>query len=93
MVQHPARCLHSPPWPATTFRATAITLAVLYHAQGKYAEAEPLYRRALTVLEQSLESRHPNVVACLNNLSMLYHQQGKYAEAGRSIRVELSSSG
>ena len=27
-------------------------LALLYHAQGRYAEAEPLYRRALAIVEQ-----------------------------------------
>jgi tetratricopeptide (TPR) repeat protein len=34
-------------------------LAGLYHNQGKYAEAEPLYRRALAICERTLGSEHP----------------------------------
>ena len=36
-------------------------LVMLYHAQGKYAEAEPLYRRALAIWEKALGPEHPNV--------------------------------
>ncbi len=56
-------------------------LALLYQAQGKYAQAEPLYKRALAVAEQALGPNHPQVATSLNNLALLYHHQGKYAEA------------
>ena len=34
-------------------------LAILYKEQGKYAEAEPLYQRALRIREQTLGPDHP----------------------------------
>ena len=36
-------------------------LAVLYAAQGRYAEAEPLYKRALGIREKALGPDHPDV--------------------------------
>ena len=59
------------------------SLAMLYNAQGKYGEAEPLFRRALAIAEKALGLEHPNVAASLNNLAGLYQAQGKYAEASR----------
>ena len=56
-------------------------LAVLYRAQAKYAEAEPLYQRALAIQEKVLGPEHPDVANSLNNLAFLYGAQGKYAEA------------
>ena len=56
-------------------------LALLYKIQGKYAEAEPLYQRSLTIREKVLGPEHPNVALSLNNLAALYQAQGKYAEA------------
>ncbi len=56
-------------------------LALLYDAQGKYAEAEPLYKRSLAIWEQALGPEHPDVAGSLNNLAELYRAQGRYAEA------------
>ena len=56
-------------------------LAMLYATQGKYAEAEPLYNRALAIAEEALGPEDPAVAACLGNLAGLYRTQGKYAEA------------
>ncbi len=56
-------------------------LASLYHAQGKYAEAEPLHKRALAIREKMLGPEHPDLALSLNNLAMLYHDLGKYSEA------------
>ena len=56
-------------------------LAGLYDNQGKYAEAEPLYKRLLAIDEKALGPEHPDVAASLNNLALLYYNQGKYAEA------------
>jgi tetratricopeptide (TPR) repeat protein len=50
-------------------------------ARGKYAEAEPLFQRALAIYEKALGPDHPYVAASLNNLAGLYHNQGKYAAA------------
>jgi CHAT domain-containing protein len=54
---------------------------VLYNSQGKYAEAEPLYKRSIEISEKALGPDHPDVAAALNNLAELYRAQGKYAEA------------
>ncbi len=56
-------------------------LAELYRLQGKYAEAEPLNKRALAIRQKALGPAHPDVANSLNNLAGLYHQQGKYNEA------------
>ena len=42
-------------------------LAELYRTQGKYADAEPLYQRALATQEKALGPEHPNVALSLNN--------------------------
>jgi tetratricopeptide (TPR) repeat protein len=60
---------------------TLNSLALLYVARGRYSEAEPLYRRALTIDETALGPEHPNMVSRFNNLADLYRVQGRYAEA------------
>ncbi len=62
---------------ATSFN----NLALVYQAQGRYIEAEPLYKRALVMLEKTLGTEHPEVARSLNNLAALYQAQGKYDEA------------
>ena len=61
--------------------ASLNNLAGLYDAQGRYAEAEPLYERALAIWEKALGPEHPDVATSLNNLAELYRDQGRYAEA------------
>ena len=56
-------------------------LARLYQSQGRYAEAEPLFRRSLAIREKALGPEHPDVGTALNNLAVLYYSQGRYAEA------------
>ena len=46
-------------------------LATLYQAQGKYAEAEPLYKRALAIREKALGPEHPDFALSLDNLGLL----------------------
>src|SRR5690349_23629624 len=55
-------------------------LALLYVRQGRYAEAEPLHRRALAIREKALGRDHPDVAQSLNNLALLYVAQGRYTE-------------
>lgn len=61
--------------------ATLNTLAVLYHAQSKYAQAESLYQRVLTLLEQTIGPDHPTLATTLNNLAVVYEAQGQYGAA------------
>src|SRR5262249_9741218 len=56
-----------------------ISTYLYYRAQ--YAEAEPLYKRAIAIDEKALGPEHPDLATWLNNLAELYRNQGKYAEA------------
>ncbi len=56
-------------------------LAELYRAQGKYAGAEPLYKRALAIWEKALGPEHPNVVKGLENYAALLRKTGRSSEA------------
>ena len=56
-------------------------LASLYCDQGKYGEAEPLYKEALAGHQKALGQDYPDTLLSLNNLASLYHKQGKYSEA------------
>ena len=64
-------------------------LATLLYAQGKYAEAEPLYRDALKMNQRLFKGDHPDVETSLNNLAALLESQGKYAEAEPLYRDAL----
>ena len=55
--------------------------ASLFHAMGRYDDAEPLYVQLLALLETELGPDHPRVVFGRNNLAAFYLEQGKYAEA------------
>jgi len=56
-------------------------LAVLYQDQGKYSDAELLYKKALGINQKALGPNHPSVATGLNNLALLYKDQGKYSDA------------
>jgi Tfp pilus assembly protein PilF len=55
--------------------------AVYLRDRARFAEAEPLAERSLSILEKSLGGDHPDVAASLNNLANLYKDQGRLAEA------------
>ena len=42
-----------------------------YKSQGKYSEAEPLYLRAIQILEKALGSEHPNTVTVRQNYEIM----------------------
>ncbi len=63
------------------FAVTLSNLAEIYRAQGRYAEGEPLYQRALVIDKKALGPEHPGVATDLNNLALLYQAQGRYDEA------------
>ena len=68
-------------------------LAVVYQFQGKYAESEPLLRRALAIHEKAGGSEHPLVASTLHNLGMLYRAQRRYAEAKPVLQRALGIRG
>ncbi len=69
-------------------------LAALYYEQDRYAEAEPLYVKALAIHERK---RHPDLAVDLNNLANLYLAEGKDAKAEplykRAIAVQQRALG
>ncbi len=63
-------------------------MATIYTAQGEYVKAEPLYKRALGILEQSVPN-HPNVAATLESMAERYTKTGRDDEAkGLLARAE-----
>lgn len=58
--------------------ATSLSnLATLYDAQGRYAEAVPMYKRALAICGKALGPDHPDVTQSLNNLAGVYEVHGR----------------
>lgn len=49
----------------------------LPEAQGKCAEAEPLYKRALAARENTLGTEHPDVASSLRKLAGLWAKQAR----------------
>jgi tetratricopeptide (TPR) repeat protein len=49
--------------------------------EGKYSEAEGLYKRALTIREQALGTSHPDVARTLDNMAILYESRGESGSA------------
>ena len=68
---------------------TLSTLAKELQAQGKYNEAEPLYREALEGRRATLGNRHPNTLSSINNLGGLLYAKGNLAAAERLCREAL----
>ncbi len=58
-------------------------VGLLYRLQGRYAKAEPLYKRSLAILEKALGAEHPNVAASLENYAALLRKTGRGTEASK----------
>jgi CHAT domain-containing protein/Tfp pilus assembly protein PilF len=68
--------------PPTKDLAGAINnLAQLYGDVGRDAEAEPMFKRALTIMEKVVGIDSVDISYELNNLAALYQRQQRYAEA------------
>ncbi len=65
-------------------------LGVLFDAKSRYAEAEPLMRRALAIDEASYGPDHPNVAIRLSNLARLLQDTNRLAEAEPLMRRALA---
>jgi tetratricopeptide (TPR) repeat protein len=72
-------------------------LALLSNAKARYAEAEPLLRRALAISEANLWPDHPKIATRLNNLAALLNDTNRLAEAEplyrRALAIDESSYG
>ncbi len=58
-------------------------VAVVYEDLGRYAEAEPLYKRALAIREKALGPEHPSVATSLENYAARLRKTGRSTEAAK----------
>ncbi len=88
-----ALALQQPRRDAVTVARCLNSLALMYEGQGDYANAEPLYKQSLTLVETALGDNHVIVGTVLNNLAEVYRQQGRGAEAEplylRSVKIGI----
>jgi CHAT domain-containing protein/Tfp pilus assembly protein PilF len=67
-------------------------LAQLYGDVGRDAEAEPLFKRALAIMEKTVGLDSVDIAPELNNLAALYQRQQRYAEAEPLFKRALALS-
>ena len=65
-------------------------LATLYEKQGRHADSEPLFQRALAIYEKAAGPAHPAVATLLNNLGQVDKVQGRYGDAEPLIMRSLA---
>ena len=65
------------------------TVAFNLDAQGRYAEADPLYRKALDIHRAALGENHPDTATSYSNVASNLNAQGRYAEAEPLYRKAL----
>jgi CHAT domain-containing protein/Tfp pilus assembly protein PilF len=58
--------------------------------QGKYKQAEQLYRQALAMDQKRVGPVHLDVAASLNNLAYVLYREGEYAQAEQLYRQALA---
>src|SRR5271166_933336 len=63
------------------YGAALSTLAMVYDKQGKYADAEDLFKRALAIYEKARGTSQDVMAETLYNLAVVYSKQGKHADA------------
>jgi tetratricopeptide (TPR) repeat protein len=64
-------------------------VGTLLFSKAAYGDAEPMYRRALQIDEDSYGKDHPNVAIYLNNLAQLLKDTNRLAEAEPLMRSSL----
>lgn len=66
-------------------------LAAMYHEQGKYTMAEPLYLRALDIRNRVHGEKHADIALNHHNLAVLYSARRMYplAEKHYKLAIEL----
>jgi tetratricopeptide (TPR) repeat protein len=90
-----ARRLAGPEHQATG--AVMYLLGSTYAKDSRDAQAEPLLRRCVEILEARLDKDHPRVADALNALAVVYHHLGRYARAEalhlRCLRIQEAKRG
>lgn len=65
-------------------------LGMAIEAQGRFSEAEPLYRHSLVIREQDRGPEHRDVAQCLSNIASLYKAQGRYSEMEPLVKRSMA---
>ena len=73
------------------WRQSLNNLAVLYDNQGRYAEAEPLYKRSLAIREKALGPDHPDVATVAEQSGVLYNTKAAMPTPSRSTSARWRS--
>ena len=90
----PSRCSTRCRSPAQRALVTPLnSLALVYRAQGLYAQAEPLCRRALAIAEGAHGPEHPAIANVVGNLLTVYLAQGRYGDAAPLFQRSVSDQG
>ncbi|MCW3094544.1 MAG: tetratricopeptide repeat protein [Chthonomonadaceae bacterium] len=64
-------------------------LGRIYFKEGRFDDAERLYKFALETKQGTFPEGHPEIAAFLNDLAELYRNQGRYSEAKPLYRKAL----
>jgi tetratricopeptide (TPR) repeat protein len=65
-------------------------LAAIYQGQGRYADAESLFKQALAVTQEKLGSEHPHMATVLSGYVLLLREMERYDEADELDEKALS---
>ena len=72
-------------------------LGIVYKYTGRFAEAEPLYRQALALVERTSGPDSPDAAGIHHNLGGLAHAAGRFADAEaparRAVEIRLAALG
>ncbi|KAH8767807.1 kinesin light chain [Hyaloscypha sp. PMI_1271] len=94
LLQHAARCSYivlNGLFIDNGIEWAYFNLGLLYSSQGKLAEAEQMYQRALQGEEETLGPEHISTLKTVNSLGNLYTAQGKHAKAEQMCQRALQS--
>jgi tetratricopeptide (TPR) repeat protein len=76
---------------STQLLKTVSGLAAVLMEQGRYLEAEPLWREAIAVSEEAFGPDHVDLATPLNNLAVCYKYLARFLDAGplyqRALRI------
>ena len=67
-----------------------VNLANTYRQQGKYAEAEPLYQRAIVAKEKGVGPLHKEMIPIFENYAKMLKAAGRTAEAEKMEKKVLA---
>ena len=72
------------------FAVTSNNLGGIFYTQGRFAEAEQMYKAIASLLELRLGPAHADLATALNNVGEVYRVQGRYADAEPILTRALS---